>query len=194
MAQRPKRMWPRRSSRPSRSMVDRPGDSIFASSSGGRWFEVSPVTGSSWRHLLKIDRRLGNYGKTSGFGYALRNDFAVRTEHDPDTVRGADVAFYSNARLPVRPRSRRSPDGRPGPRRRGLFAERTAARRSSRRSRVSSTSGCSMVWVVHPGAADGGRSIARDDPHSQVLLGTRTSSRTCRRLPGFRCPVADLFA
>ena len=34
-------------------------------------------------------------------GRAVCNDSGVQTEHDPDTVRGADVAYYSFARLPA---------------------------------------------------------------------------------------------
>src|SRR5688572_18497496 len=34
-------------------------------------------------------------------GRAVCNDSGVQTEHEPDTVRGADVAYYSFARLPA---------------------------------------------------------------------------------------------
>jgi Uma2 family endonuclease len=40
-------------------------------------------------------------------GQVVSNDSAVITERDPDTVRGADVSFYSYARLPKGP----IPDG-----------------------------------------------------------------------------------
>lgn len=36
-------------------------------------------------------------------GRAMTNDSGVITERDPDTVRGADVAYYSYARLPKGP-------------------------------------------------------------------------------------------
>src|SRR5436309_15547944 len=41
-----------------------------------------------------IERRLGR---------VMSNDSGVVTEHDPDTVRGADVAYYSFDRLPPGP-------------------------------------------------------------------------------------------
>src|SRR5689334_13688880 len=44
---------------------------------------------------------LWDYGRRSGFGYTLTNDAGVQTERDPDTVRGADVSFYSHARWPL---------------------------------------------------------------------------------------------
>jgi Uma2 family endonuclease len=48
-------------------------------------------------HLLRlfIDER--------DLGRVLTNDSGVITERDPDSVRGADVAFYSYARLPKGP-------------------------------------------------------------------------------------------
>jgi Uma2 family endonuclease len=36
-------------------------------------------------------------------GRLVSNDSAVVTQHDPDTVRGADVAFYSYSRIPPGP-------------------------------------------------------------------------------------------
>src|SRR5947208_396518 len=43
---------------------------------------------------------LENYGRQTRFGYALSNDAGVQTERGPDTVRGADVCFYSHDRWP----------------------------------------------------------------------------------------------
>jgi Uma2 family endonuclease len=40
------------------------------------------------------------YARQHGCGRVLSNDSGVITERDPDTVRGADVAYYSFARLP----------------------------------------------------------------------------------------------
>ncbi len=39
----------------------------------------------------------------SDLGHVLSNDSGVRTERGPDTIRGADVAFYSYARVPKGP-------------------------------------------------------------------------------------------
>ena len=36
-------------------------------------------------------------------GHVVSNDSGVITERDPDTVRGADIAFYSYAKLPKGP-------------------------------------------------------------------------------------------
>jgi Uma2 family endonuclease len=46
---------------------------------------------------------LWRYLETKGLGRVVSNDSGVLTERDPDTVRGADVAFYSYARVPRGP-------------------------------------------------------------------------------------------
>jgi Uma2 family endonuclease len=51
----------------------------------------------------KIDRILGNFADEHRLGHVVTNDSGVVTEHDPDTVRGPDVAFYSFARVPPGP-------------------------------------------------------------------------------------------
>ncbi len=50
------------------------------------------------------------YVSERGLGRVVGNDSGILTERDPDTVRGADVSFYSYARVP---RGRR-PKGYPG--------------------------------------------------------------------------------
>jgi Uma2 family endonuclease len=46
-------------------------------------------------HLLKL------FLAANPIGRAVSNDSGIITQTDPDTVRGADVAFYSYARLPA---------------------------------------------------------------------------------------------
>jgi Uma2 family endonuclease len=53
----------------------------------------------------KADRILGNFVDEHGLGRVMSNDSGVITERNPDTVRGADVAYYSYARLPQGPLS-----------------------------------------------------------------------------------------
>jgi len=53
----------------------------------------------------KAGRILGNFVEEHDLGRVMSNDSGVITERDPDTVRGADVAYYSYARLPKGPLS-----------------------------------------------------------------------------------------
>jgi Uma2 family endonuclease len=48
----------------------------------------------------KAVRIFGGFVDTREIGRVMCNDSGVITERDPDTVRGADVAYYSYARLP----------------------------------------------------------------------------------------------
>jgi Uma2 family endonuclease len=49
-----------------------------------------------------VVHHLGNYVRQRESGRVLSNDTGVITAKDPDTVRGADVAYYSYARVPKR--------------------------------------------------------------------------------------------
>jgi Uma2 family endonuclease len=51
----------------------------------------------------KADRIFGNFVEERDLGRVMSNDSGVITEHSPDTVRGADVAYYSYDRLPKGP-------------------------------------------------------------------------------------------
>ncbi len=61
----------------------------------------------------KAGRLLGNYCEEHHLGWVFNNDTGVVTERGPDTVRGADVAFYSYARLPEGDLPDRYPDVAP---------------------------------------------------------------------------------
>jgi len=51
----------------------------------------------------KAGRILGNHTEERDMGRVLSNDAGVITERGPDTVRGADISFYSYARVPKGP-------------------------------------------------------------------------------------------
>ena len=51
----------------------------------------------------KIIRLLGNHVEEQKLGHVVANDSGVVTERGPDTVRGADVAYYSYRRVPPGP-------------------------------------------------------------------------------------------
>jgi Uma2 family endonuclease len=51
------------------------------------------------RICAEIARLLGNFVKERTLGVVICNDSGVRTERQPDTVRGPDVAYYSYQRV-----------------------------------------------------------------------------------------------
>jgi Uma2 family endonuclease len=69
----------------------------------GRVVGMSPPDRKHGYVCLKAGRILGNFVDEHDLGRVMCNDSAVITQRDPDTVRGADVAFYSYARLPKGP-------------------------------------------------------------------------------------------
>lgn len=48
----------------------------------------------------QLSRLLGNLAEAGDLGYVLTNDSGVITQRGPDTVRGADVCYYSYAKVP----------------------------------------------------------------------------------------------
>jgi Uma2 family endonuclease len=66
----------------------------------GKVVEMNVPTPRHGQICAKVARIVGHYADEHGLGHLLTNDSGVLTERDPDTVRGADVAFYSCARVP----------------------------------------------------------------------------------------------
>jgi Uma2 family endonuclease len=69
----------------------------------GRIIELPPPDRRHGRVCLKTGRILDVFVEEHDLGRVMSNDSGVITERDPDTVRGADVAYYSYARLPRGP-------------------------------------------------------------------------------------------
>ena len=64
---------------------------------------IVPMPMSKPRHgsiCNKAGRILGNFVEEHRLGWVFNNESGVITERNPDTVRGADIAFYSYNRLP----------------------------------------------------------------------------------------------
>jgi len=129
------------------------------------------------------------YERRTGYGHEASNDSAIRTERDPDTVRGANFMSFSNARWPKPGKSTKLP----------LIASDVAIevvspsnRRSELLQKVAEYLGAGSltVWLVYPRK----RSIAifRDSP-PPVVLNDGDVIEDQPELPGFRCTVAEIF-
>jgi Uma2 family endonuclease len=67
---------------------------------------VVPMNMPTPRHgeiCVRVSYLLCRFLEDHPIGRVVSNDSGVLTEHDPDTVRGADVAFYSYHRVPKGP-------------------------------------------------------------------------------------------
>ncbi len=69
----------------------------------GRVVALPPANRRHGQICLKVGRILGNFVEELDLGHVLSNDAGVITQRDPDSVRGADIAFYSYERLPKGP-------------------------------------------------------------------------------------------
>lgn len=65
----------------------------------GRIVEMLRPTSSHGYYCLNIGSILRDYVRTHDLGRVVSNDSGVQTLKGPDTVRGADVAFYSYSRV-----------------------------------------------------------------------------------------------
>jgi Uma2 family endonuclease len=69
----------------------------------GRIMRMNPPYSRHGQVCSRADRVIGNFADTNDLGHVLSNDSGVITEHNPDTLRGADVAYYSFKRVPKGP-------------------------------------------------------------------------------------------
>ena len=156
----------------------------------GEMIEVAPDNYHDAFVSANISHVLSLHGKETTLGYALCGDLGVRTETAPDTVRGADVAFYSRARLPYSRSAPGLPEVVPD-----LTVEvYSPSNRSSEilgKVREYLDAGVLMVWVVHPNR----RTVAiyRPDDPIPAILAENDFVENLPELPGFRCPVAEFF-
>jgi Uma2 family endonuclease len=113
----------------------------------------------------------------------------VRTEEDPDSVRGPDVAFWGVNALPVGP----VPVGYadlPADLVVEVMSPSDSRRAVVRKVNEYLTSGTRMVWVVDPD--DRNVAVYRQAGEGRILWEDATISGE-DVLPGFECKVADFF-
>jgi Uma2 family endonuclease len=74
----------------------------------GRIMRMTPPRPYHGYICMQIGSILREFVRRSGLGFVVGNDSGIITRRDPDTVRGADVAFYRAERIPgsVLPRER----------------------------------------------------------------------------------------
>ena len=65
----------------------------------GRPIEMNLPTPRHGQICSEVVRLLGNHVRENGLGTVTSNDAGIITQRDPDTMRGADVAFYSTRRV-----------------------------------------------------------------------------------------------
>jgi Uma2 family endonuclease len=133
----------------------------------------------------------GAYARRTGHGHSASNDTSVQTQRGPDTVRGPDVLFYSNARWP-----RPKPAAVIPPIASDVAVEVVSPgnRRGEMLAKVGEylAAGTLAVWVVYPRK----RSVVihRDPESPPDVLKEGDAIEGQPELPGFRCTVSEIFA
>ena len=155
----------------------------------GEVVRMAPPSPEHGRVCINVGFVLESFGRRSGLGYAVA-DSAVQTRRDPDTVRGPDVCFYSHGRWP---RSELGTGIPPVPPDLAVEVYSPGNRQWEVQAKVSEylEIGVALIWVVYPR----NRSVAiyRQADELPVVLKEDQVIDNLPELPGFRCPVADLF-
>jgi len=130
-----------------------------------------------------------SYLKANHVGRVVTESGAI-TERDPDSVRGPDVSYYGQERLPFDTEVMAYHDQPPD-----LVAEVVSPDDTKKelKAKVKEylAAGVRVVWVVHP--RDRTVTVCTGPRKSTVLEADATPTAE-DVLPGFSCPVADFFA
>ena len=151
--------------------------------------ETTPTGHEHGQIAARLVVRLGNFVQPRKLGILTVSDSGVQLEHNPDTVREPDVAFFSAEKSPPDERvtgyAQVAPD---------LAVEIVSP--SDRLPAVNDKAlmwlryGVRLVWVVRP---DERRVDVHRDGHPVVALTESDALDGLDVLPGFSCPVREIF-
>jgi Uma2 family endonuclease len=129
------------------------------------------------------------WARQTKLGLATANDSGVLTERDPDTVRGADVCYFSMERIPGGRFDRRKIDLIPN-----VCVEVLSHfdrwREVHHKIDEYLERGVNEVWIVDPKK----RQVHVFRTEEAPVTLSEGSDLTTDQLPGFTCPVSELFA
>ena len=158
----------------------------------GRVVDMNPPTPYHGWVCLNVGGILRAFVRANKLGRVMGNDSGIITESDPDTLRGADVAFYSFNRLPPGPFSRDEylavvPE---------FIVEVLSP--SDRWSRVFAkvteylNAGVTAVCVLDPNPASAGATVYRDDRPPEIFAAD-AELVVPDVLPGFHVRVGEFW-
>ncbi|MBM4035701.1 MAG: Uma2 family endonuclease [Planctomycetes bacterium] len=163
-----------------------------------RWYELvegelkrmAPPSCQHADFTARLARIIGNHVHKHKLGSVLAGDPGFVVARDPDTVLGPDVAFISAESLAAEPLGEGFREGAPD-----LAVEvlspGQAPREGHEKALAWLDAGAALVWVVNPAARTVRVYRSRTDIET---LSAGADLDGGDLLPGFRCPVADLFA
>ena len=154
----------------------------------GRIVVTNPPFSAHGYWCNRMARILDRFVEEHELGRILINDSGVVTERDPDTVRGADVAYFSYQRVPRGP----LPEGYWGIPELICEVRSTNDRWKKIMKKVGEylDAGVLMVWLLDP-PAQTVHVYSAESPGQIMHIG---DALTCPEiLPGFSLPLAKLF-
>jgi Uma2 family endonuclease len=155
----------------------------------GELLMMSPAGYEHGRIVVRITRPLANFISQNRLGDLTGAETGFQIAHDPDTVRAPDVAFVRAQRVPAEPVQGYFP----GPPDLAVEVLSPDDRAGEVLAKVRDwlQAGCRRVWVVDPRTRT--VSVYRSQSEVVVLSQSDTLSEE-DLLPGFRLPVAEIFA
>jgi Uma2 family endonuclease len=155
----------------------------------GEIVEMPPPMPEHGRVQLNVAFLLESFARQSGFGFCM-TECPVLAERNPDTVRGADITFYSHARWPRAQVANKLP---PVPPDLAVEVVSPGNRIAQIIKKVSEylEVGVSLVWVIYPKRRH--VAIYRKTDDEQMMFGEDAVIENLPELPGFRCSVRDFF-
>jgi Uma2 family endonuclease len=156
----------------------------------GEVIQMPPPRPRHGRVSMNVAFILEAFGRRTGLGYVLINDAAVLTERNPDTVRGADVTYYSNVRWPSSDVGSKLP---PVPPDVAVEVRSPSNRAGEVNKKVSEylAVGTALVWVVDPSSNT--VNIFRAGNQPPITLNEGDVIENLPELPEFRCLVSEFF-
>ena len=155
----------------------------------GALSETMPTGREHGQIVVKLVLRLGNFVEPRKLGILTASDSGVWLERDPDTVREPDVAFFSTEKVPPDERVTGYAEVAPD-----LVVEIVSP--TDRLVAVNDKAlmwlryGVRLVWVVRPEE----RLVdVHRDGHPAVTLDESGALDGLDVLPGFSCPVREVF-
>jgi Uma2 family endonuclease len=154
----------------------------------GEVIELPPPVRPHGVVCVNVGTELLLYCRQRGKGYVTSNDSGVILEHDPDTVRGPDVALYEDAQTfeELHPKYGEIPPRLAVE----VLSPNDKAKQVTRKITDYLKSGVDLVWLIDPEART--VTVFRRDRGPVVVEESEELSGD-DVLPGFRCPVANFF-
>lgn len=167
-----------------------PGDKKYQELVRGEVVEAMPPGGTHGRIVARLLARLQMWAESGNYGN-VSPELGYRLFENPDTVRGPDVSFVAEERIPATGIPQAFWELAPDLAVEVVSPTETA---SDVQTKIQDylTAGAKLVWVAYPAS----RIVVVHTPDglSRTLQGDqRLESESAEVLPGFTCTVEELF-